>query len=114
MDDIRNLLGSADTVRGAEASNHLEHLLVLPLEEELGAGGARGDGVDADALTHEVLGHDAHHLLDGAFGGVVEEVAGHDGRGLGEGGGDQDDVGSGRHVWESFLHRMVSRSVSRL
>ena len=92
MDHIRDLLGSADTVRRAEASNHLEHLLVLALEEEFSARRARGDGIHANALTHKVLGDDADHLLDRTFGGVVEEIARHDGRGLGEGGRNQNDM----------------------
>ena len=111
MNNVGDLLGGADTVCGAEAGNCLEHRLWFSLEEELGGGGAWGDGIDADALTHEVLGHDAHHLFDGTFGGAVEEVAGHDVGGSGDGGRKKNDVGSRGHVWESFLHR---RSVLKL
>lgn len=92
MDNIGNHLRSANTVCRAEASDHFEHLLVLALKEEFSAGRAWGDSVHANALTHEVFGHDADHLLDGTFGGVVEEIGRHDSGGLGEGGGNQNDV----------------------
>ena len=102
--DVGDLLRGADAVGGAEAGDVLEHLLRLALEEELGGDGARGDGVDADALTHEVLGHDVDHLLDGAFGGAVEEIARHDVGGCGDGGRKMNDFRPRGHVWESFLH----------
>jgi len=111
MHHIRNLLRSTDPVRRAEARNHLQHLLALALVEEVRARGPGGDGVDADVLAHQVFGHDAHHLLDGAFGGVVQEVARHDGGGLGEGGGDQDHAGAGGEMGEGFLWQ---GSVSKL
>ena len=100
---ISNLLRGTDPVRGAETRNHLEHRLWLILIEELSGNGARCDGVDADALAHEVFGHYADHLLDGAFGGAVEEIAGHDVGGGGDGGGEENDVGAGGHVGECFL-----------
>ena len=83
---VGDLLRGADTIRWAEAGDRLEHLLGLALVEELGGDRAGGDGVDADALAQEVFGHDADHLLDGAFGGAVEEIAGHDVGGGGDGG----------------------------
>lgn len=106
--DVCDLLWGADTICGAEAGNHLEHLLRLSLVEELCGDGPRRDGVDADALTHEVLGHDADHLLDGTFGGAVEKIARHDIGGCGDGGRKKNDMGSGGHVWESFLQPRVS------
>lgn len=103
MHHIRDLLRGANPVCRAEPRNHLQHLLVLALEEELCARRTGGDGVNADVLAHQVFGHDAHHLLDGAFGGVVQQVAGHDRGSLGEGGGYQDHVGAGGEVGEGFL-----------
>ena len=50
-----------------------------------------------------MLGHAAGHLLDGAFGGAVEEVAGLDVGGGRDGGGEEDDAGAGVHVGEGFL-----------
>lgn len=83
---VGDLLRGADTIRGAKAGDCLEHLLRLALVEELGGDGAGGDSVDANALAHEIFGHDTDHLLDGAFGGAVEEIAGHDVGGGGDGG----------------------------
>jgi len=111
MHHIRNLLRSTDPVHRAKPRNHLQHLLVFAFEEEVRARWPGGDGVDADVLAHQVFGHDAHHLLDGAFGGVVQQVARHDGGGLGEGGGDQDHAGAGGEMGEGFLWQ---GSVSKL
>ena len=86
MNYVGDLLRGAYTIRGAEAGNHLEHWLGLILVEELGGDGAGGDSVDADALAHEVFGHYPDHLLNGAFGGAVEEIAGHYIGGRGNGG----------------------------
>lgn len=108
MDHVGNLLRCADTVCWAETSNHFEHLLIFALEEEFGASRTWGDSVHANTLTHEIFGHDADHLLDSTFGGVIKEVARHDGGGLGEGGGHQNDMRSGSHVGESFLDQKVS------
>lgn len=83
---IGDLLRGADTIGRAEAGDRLDHLLGLALVEELGGDGAGGDGIDADALAHKVFRHDTDHLLDGAFGGAVEEIAGHDVGGSGDGG----------------------------
>lgn len=92
----------------AEVINHLEPSRVHPLEKGFGVGGAWGGSIHANTLTQEVLGHDAEHLLDGTFGGVVKQIARHDSGGLREGGGNEDDTGSRGHVWESFLHQKIS------
>ena len=61
--------GGADTICRAEASIHIEHLLVLPFGKELGCPwvGVWSDGVYANALTHEVLGNVMDYLVDGTL-----------------------------------------------
>ena len=78
-------------------------MLRLALIEEVRARGAGRHGVDGDALGREVLAHDAGHLLDGPFGGVVEEVGRLDGRGGALRRGEEDDVGALGHVGYCFL-----------
>lgn len=108
MYHIGNLLRRPDAISRIETRNHLKHLLALALVEEFRTSGARRDGIDVNTFAHEVFRHDAHHLLDGAFGGIVEEVAGHDGGGGGEGGRKEDYVRARGHVGESFLQRAIS------
>lgn len=67
-----DLLGLPDAPHGAESRDRLQHLLRLALVEELRARGTWGHGVDGDALGRQLLAHDAGHLLDGTFGGIVE------------------------------------------
>ena len=100
---LRHLLWRPDAIGRTEPRNRLDHGLRLPVVKELGGDGAGGDGVDGDAVAQEVLGHDVGHLLDGAFGGAVEEVVGLDVGGGGDGGGEEDDAGAGGHVGDGFL-----------
>ena len=78
-------------------------MLRLALVEELRARGAGGHGVDGNALGRKVLAHDARHLLNGAFGGVVEEVGRLDGRSGALSGGDEYDMRAFGHMGRCFL-----------
>ena len=78
-------------------------MLRLAFVEELSASGPRGHGVDVDALGRKVFAHDAGHLLNGTFGGIVEKISWLN-RGSGAlSGGEQDDVGAFGHVRCCFL-----------
>ena len=87
-----HFLGRSQPSKRAEIADRLNHLIALPFEEEICRRGTRSDGIDTDPLASEVFRHDADHLLDGALGGVVEEIGGRDGRGVALRRGDEDDV----------------------
>ena len=72
----RQSLRLPDTTQRTHSREHFQRLLRLAIVEEIRARGTRGHGVDRDALGCKVLAHDARHLLDGTFGGGVEEVWG--------------------------------------
>lgn len=71
---IRKLVRFAEPVKWTLGRDKFQQLLAFALVEEFRARGPRGDGVDSDTFASEVLGHDAVHLLDCTFGGVVQEV----------------------------------------
>src|SRR5947209_10959983 len=62
-----DLLSLFNAVHRTQSRDHLEHLLVLALEEELGSCRARCYSVHVDLVWTQVLRHDAGHLLDGTF-----------------------------------------------
>lgn len=97
-DSLSNLLRGTNPSLRVEVGDGLEQLVALAAEEELGSRGAGGNGVDQHALPPEVLADDAGHLFYSALGAVVEQVARHDGRCRGQGGGHEDDVGAARQV----------------
>src|SRR4051794_837228 len=70
-----NLFRLSNAVHRTKSCDHLEHLLVLALEEELGSWCY---SVHINLLRTQVLCHDAGHLLNCAFGAVVQQIVGLD------------------------------------
>src|SRR5271156_981076 len=66
-----NLVWLSNAVHRTKSCDHLEHLLVLALEEELRSCWARRYSIHIDLLWTQVLRHDASHLLNGTFCAVV-------------------------------------------
>lgn len=100
---VRKLLWLRKPIEWALGRDELEQLLALALVEELRARGPGSNAVDGDAFTGKIFGHDAVHLLNGAFGGVIQEVLGQDSGIDAEGCGQEHDVRAWGHVGNGFL-----------
>lgn len=75
-DYARDLVWLTDAFLWVQVCEELHELLAFALHEQLGLYRARRDRVHCNAAGAEVLGQDAHHLLDSALRRGVEHVVG--------------------------------------
>ena len=66
--------GLAEPLQRRELGEVVDHLLRLAVEEQLGRGRPRRDGVDGDVAAAQLLGQDMGHRLDARLGRGVDAV----------------------------------------